>query len=99
MFESLGSVCYGGFAWQKTFYWGETISGLALLLFFASPLTLLEQTSGVARVILGLLLVLSVFSWALILQKYAQLGGMEAKTTKFLQMFRAGRGLSDPNTV
>ena len=34
---------------------GKTISGLALLL-FASPLTLLEQTSGVARVILGILL-------------------------------------------
>jgi biopolymer transport protein TolQ len=77
---------------------GETISGLALLL-FASPLTLLEQTSGVARVILGILLFLSIFSWALILQKYAQLGGMEGKTSRFLQMFRAGRGLSDPNTL
>ena len=77
---------------------GETISGLALLL-FASPLTLLEQTSGVARVILGILLILSVFSWALILQKYSQLGGLDGKTSKFLQMFRAGRGLSDPNTL
>jgi biopolymer transport protein TolQ len=76
----------------------ETISGLALLL-FASPLTLLEQTSGVARVILGILLLLSIFSWALILQKYAQLGGMDRKTSRFLQMFRAGRGLSDPNTL
>lgn len=52
-----------------------------------------------ARVILGLLLLLSVFSWALILQKFSQLGGVEAKTTKFLRMFRAGRGLSDPNTL
>ena len=77
---------------------GETISGLALLL-FASPLTLLEQTSGVARVILGILLILSIFSWALILQKYAQLGGLDGKTSKFLQMFRSGRGLSDPNTL
>ena len=77
---------------------GETISGPALLL-FASPLTLLEQTSGVARVILGILLLLSIFSWALILQKYSQLGGIDSKTSKFLQMFRAGRGLSDPNTL
>jgi biopolymer transport protein TolQ len=53
----------------------------------------------VARVILGLLLILSIFSWALILQKFAQLGGIEAKTAKFLTMFRAGRGLSDPNTL
>jgi biopolymer transport protein TolQ len=53
----------------------------------------------VARVILGILLLLSVFSWALILQKYSQLGGLDGKTSKFLQMFRAGRGLSDPNTL
>jgi biopolymer transport protein TolQ len=71
---------------------------LALVL-FASPLTLLEQTSGVARVILGILLLLSIFSWALIFQKYAQLGGLEHKTRKFLEMFRTGRALSDPNTL
>ena len=82
----------------KKFFWGKTISSLALLL-FANPLTLLEQTSGVARAILGLLLLLSVFSWALILQKLAQLGGMDRKTEKFLRMFRGGRGLSDPNTL
>lgn len=69
------------------------------LLLFASPLTLLEQTSGVARVVLGLLLFLSVFSWALILQKASQLNGMENKTVRFLQMFRSGRGLADPNTL
>ncbi|HKV03513.1 MAG TPA: MotA/TolQ/ExbB proton channel family protein [Candidatus Acidoferrales bacterium] len=52
-----------------------------------------------ARVILGLLLILSVFSWALILQKHAQFRGLDRKTTKFFQMFRAGRGLSDPKTL
>ena len=82
----------------KKFFWGKTISSPAFLL-FANPVTLLEQTSGVARVILGLLLLLSVFSWALILQKLAQLGGMDRKTEKFLRMFRGGRGLSDPNTL
>ena len=82
----------------KTNFLGETISSLAFLL-FANPLTLLEQTSGVARVILGLLLFLSVFSWALILQKSYQLGGIDRKTARFLQMFRSGRGLSDPNTL
>jgi biopolymer transport protein TolQ len=53
----------------------------------------------VARVILGLLLILSVFSWALIFQKYSQFRGLEQKTTKFFQMFRSGRALSDPNTL
>ena len=52
-----------------------------------------------ARVILGLLLFLSVFSWALILQKSYQLGGIDRRTARFLQMFRSGRGLSDPNTL
>ena len=91
-------MCYGSFARQTFSLKGVTISGLALLL-FASPLTLLEQTSGVARVILGILLILSIFSWALILQKYSQLGGLDTKTSRFLQMFRSGRGLSDPNTL
>src|SRR5271170_3388057 len=77
---------------------GEIISGLALLL-FASPLTLLEQTSGVARVILGILILLSIFSWAIIFQKSVQLGGVNRKTTRFLQMFRAGGALPDPRTL
>jgi biopolymer transport protein TolQ len=71
---------------------------LALFL-FASPVTLLEQTTGVARVILGILLFLSIFSWALILQKFSQLSGLDNKTARFLQMFRSGRGLADPNTL
>jgi biopolymer transport protein TolQ len=71
---------------------------LALSL-FASPVTLLEQTTGVARVILGILLFLSIFSWALILQKFSQLSGLDQKTARFLQMFRSGRGLADPNTL
>jgi len=71
---------------------------LALFL-FASPVTLLEQTTGVARVILGILLFLSIFSWALILQKFSQLSGLDQKTARFLQMFRTGRGLADPNTL
>jgi biopolymer transport protein TolQ len=69
------------------------------LLLFASPLTLLEQTSGVARVILGILLLLSVFSWALIFQKLFQLGGIDRKTNRFLQMFRAGGGLPNPRAL
>jgi biopolymer transport protein TolQ len=80
------------------FFWGYIISGLALIL-LASPLTLLEQTGWVARAVLGILLVLSVFSWAIILQKSRLFGRIEPQTKKFLQMFRAGRGLPDPNTL
>ena len=93
-------MCYGSFARQKKkALLGETISGLAFLL-FANPLILLEQTSGVARVILGILIILSVSSWAIIFQKSFQMGGVDRKTTRFLQMFRAGNGtLPNPKTL
>jgi biopolymer transport protein TolQ len=45
------------------------------------------------------LLVLSVFSWAIIFQKSRQLGAIDQQTKRFLQMFRAGRGLPDPKTL
>lgn len=65
----------------------------------ASPFALLEQTGWVARVVLGILLVLSLFSWAIIFQKSRLFGQIEPQTRKFLQMFRSGRGLPDPNTL
>ena len=60
---------------------------------------LLEQTSGLARIVLGILLLLSVFSWALILQKWHQLAGMDNKSTRFLEMFRSGGGLPNPKAL
>ena len=84
-------------AWSRNFPGGRTISGLGLLL-FANPLTLLEQTSWVARAVLILLLILSVVSWAIIFQKSAQIGSIERQTSRFLQMFRSG-ALPDPRTL
>ncbi len=52
-----------------------------------------------ARVVLVLLLILSVFSWAIIFQKSRQFGSIEKQSQRFLQMFRAGRGLPDPKTL
>ena len=78
---------------------GDIISGLALVLIAGRLGTLIEQTGWVARVVLGILLILSVFSWAIIFQKSSQFGRIEPQTRKFLQMFRAGRGLPDPNTL
>jgi len=59
----------------------------------------LQQTSGVARIVLGVLFVLSIFSWALIFQKWFQLGGMDRKTARFLEIFRAGGGLPNPKSL
>jgi biopolymer transport protein TolQ len=72
---------------------------LALLLYASRLDSLIEQTGWVARVILGILLILSVFSWAIIFQKSGQIGRIERQTKKFLQMFRSGGGLPDPRTM
>jgi biopolymer transport protein TolQ len=83
----------------KLFPGGRTISVLALLVFSSQLETLITQTGWVARVVLCILLVLSVFSWAIIFQKSRTLGQIESQTKKFLEMFRAGRGLPDPATL
>ena len=78
---------------------GDIITGLALVLIAGRLGTLIEQTGWVARVVLCILLILSVFSWAIIFQKSSQFGRIEPQTKKFLKMFRAGRGLPDPSTL
>jgi len=60
---------------------------------------LLDQTSGLARIILGILLALSILSWALILQKWRQLGGMDSKSARFMEVFHAGGALPNPQTL
>lgn len=60
---------------------------------------LLEQTGWVARVVLLLLLLFSLFSWALIFQKYRVFGQIERRTARFVQNFRAGRGLPEPKSL
>jgi biopolymer transport protein TolQ len=83
----------------KIFLLGETISGLALIFFDGRLESLITQTGWVARVVLLILLILSVFSWAIIFQKSRAIGQIETQNKRFLQMFRAGRGLPDPNTL
>jgi biopolymer transport protein TolQ len=53
----------------------------------------------VARVILGILFICSILSWALIFQKFYQLGGLDRKAAKFLQTFHAGGGLPNPRAL
>ncbi|MGH9700683.1 MAG: MotA/TolQ/ExbB proton channel family protein [Candidatus Acidiferrales bacterium] len=61
--------------------------------------TLLDQTGWVARTVLVILLILSLFSWAIIFQKYGLFGRTESQTSRFLQLYRSGRGMPDPNTL
>jgi biopolymer transport protein TolQ len=69
-------------------------------LFYQGQLgTLLAQTGWVARIVLGILLFFSLFSWALIFQKMRLFSRLERRTTQFLRMFRANRTLPDPKAV
>jgi biopolymer transport protein TolQ len=76
-----------------------TISGLAALLFASRLGDLISQTGWVARAVLLILLILSLVSWAIIFQKSGGFGRIESQTSRFLQLFRSGRGLPDPNTL
>lgn len=60
---------------------------------------MLAQTGWVARIVLLLLLIFSVVSWALIFQKLGVFGRVNRQTDQFLQVFRASRGLADPKTL
>ncbi len=60
---------------------------------------LIQQTGWVARVVLLMLLVFSLVSWALIFQKLSLFGRIERETTRFLQIFRVSKGLPEPRAL
>ena len=61
--------------------------------------TLLEQTGWVARVVLAMLLAFSLFSWALIFQKWRMFSRMRQQTSLFLRIFRSNKMLPDPKQM
>jgi biopolymer transport protein TolQ len=78
---------------------GDTILLTASLLFVGQLGTLLEQTGWVARVVLGMLLGFSLFSWALIFQKLAMFSRINHQTSLFLRIFRSNKVLPDPRQM
>jgi biopolymer transport protein TolQ len=77
----------------------ETIPAIASLLLAGRLETLLEQTGWVARTVLAILFVFSLFSWAIIFQKLSTFGRMEKQTRRFLETFRSSRSLPEPATL
>lgn len=61
--------------------------------------TLLEQTGWVARVVLAMLFLFSLFSWALIFQKSRMFSRMNQQTALFLRIFRSNRILPEPKQM
>ena len=76
-----------------------TIPSPGLLLFVAEISNLLQQTGWVARVVLAILLVFSLFSWALIFQKWRLFSNLSRQTDKFLHAFRASERLPEPKML
>jgi biopolymer transport protein TolQ len=60
---------------------------------------ILSQTGWVARGVLALLAIFSIVSWALILQKLGLLGRIRRRGDEFLRVFRATRGIANPQAL
>ncbi len=60
---------------------------------------ILTQTGWVARGVLSLLLLFSVISWAMILQKSAMFGRIRRQSDQFLRIFRSTRGVANPQAL
>jgi len=61
--------------------------------------SILSQTGWVARVVLVILLVFSVVSWAMIFQKLGLFGRIRRESDQFLRIFRATRGVANPQAL
>ena len=59
----------------------------------------MEQTTWVARGVLGLLLLFSVVSWGMIFQKLSLFGRVHRQSDQFLRIFRATRGVANPQAL
>ena len=71
----------------------------SVLLIDSNLTNIIAQTGWVARGVLLILLVFSVVSWAMILQKLGLFKQIRRDSERFLQLFRAARGLADPKVL
>ena len=60
---------------------------------------LLQQTGWVARTVLAILALASLFSWALIFQKWRLFSQLSRQTDKFLRAFRSSGKLPEPKLL
>jgi biopolymer transport protein TolQ len=61
--------------------------------------SILGNTGMVARGVLALLLLFSIISWAMILQKLGMFGRVRRQSDQFLRIFRATRGVANPQAL
>ncbi|MBI3406382.1 MAG: MotA/TolQ/ExbB proton channel family protein, partial [Acidobacteria bacterium] len=56
-------------------------------------------TGLISRIVLFILLAFSLFSWAIIFQKYKQFSQVGQQTQRFLQMFRSSQRMPEPKAM
>lgn len=78
---------------------GDAVVNLLVLAAVGQLGDLLQQTGWVARIVLLILLGFSLFSWAIIFQKYRRFRTIEQQTSQFLQLFRAVERLPAPKSL
>jgi biopolymer transport protein TolQ len=92
-------VCYGSEVGKISFL----LRGIVIFLFTTVVLidlgSMLENTAWVARGVIALLLLFSVISWGMILQKLGLFGRIRRESDQFLRIFRATRGVANPQAL
>ncbi|HVW84272.1 MAG TPA: MotA/TolQ/ExbB proton channel family protein [Bryobacteraceae bacterium] len=69
-------------------------SPLAALLFFQTNFwELISKGSALANVVLGILILFSIYSWTIIFSKWSSLGAAKKSDARFLRAFRKANGL------
>jgi biopolymer transport protein TolQ len=73
--------------------------GLLLVFYQGEVWQLLAATHLVARIVLAILVVFSVFSWAIIFKKHRAFKAARKHSKEFLKIFRQGKKLSEIRTA
>ncbi len=84
---------------EKFVFAEEYVIFLFSTIFQADLGGILTQTGWVARGVLLLLLLFSIISWAMILQKLGMFGRIRRQSDQFLRLFRATRGVANPQAL
>src|SRR2546425_7639802 len=84
---------------EKFVFAEEYVIFLFSTIFQADLGGILTQTGWVARGVLLVLLLFSIISWAMILQKLGMFGRIRRQSDQFLRLFRATRGVANPQAL
>jgi biopolymer transport protein TolQ len=92
-------VCYGSEVGKIFFVLRDIVIYLFAHVVLIDLGNILEQTGWVARGVIAILLLFSVISWGMILQKLGLFARIRRESDQFLRIFRATRGVANPQAL